>query len=261
MSARRAALPSSNREVSVPRVSRVVRPDVPLHITQRGVDRCATFLSDEDHAFYLWALQRGSMEARCAVHAYVLMSNHVHLLLTPGEIDSPARLMRSLGARYVRYFNARYRRTGALWEGRYRSSVVDSAPYFFACSRYIELNPIRAGLVCEPGAYEWSSFRHNALGAEDARLEPHPIFRALAAGRESRCAAYRAMFSSELEPTVVSEIRAQHRGAAPLTVSAYQRLAETLPRDQLVGNWDATTPVQRGSNQVPGERTVHSSAH
>lgn len=194
----------------MPRAPRLVVPDAPLHITQRGVDRCATFLADEDFAFYQWALGEATTKAQCAIHAYVLMTNHVHLLLTPLDSAGPSRLMRSLGRRYVGYFNARYRRTGTLWEGRFRSALVDSVPYLFACSRYIELNPTRAGLVDDPAAYPWSSFRHNAGGVDDPVLSPHPQYSALGSHRAAPRSAPRIARSSRR-----SSRRARSRRSVP----------------------------------------------
>lgn len=215
----------------MPRPPRLVVPNVPLHITQRGVDRCPTFLQDDDFAFYRWALCEALIDARCAVHAYVLMTNHVHLLVTPADGRGPERLMRSLGRQYVRVFNDRYRRTGTLWEGRFRSALVKSSAHFFACMRYIELNPVRAGLVADPGAYEWSSFRHNALGGDDSIITPHPSYLAMGAEKGSRCSSYRALFDRALEPMVIAAIRATLRARPTLQRSEYQQAIATLSED------------------------------
>ena len=208
-----------------------ISPGVALHITQRGVDRCATFLVDEDFAFYRWALQQAAAAADCAVHGYVMMTNHVHLLVTPSSASGAAELMMSLGRRYVRYFNDRYGRTGTLWEGRYRAAAVSSAAYLFACMRYIELNPVRAGLRSEPAAYEWSSHRHNACGDEDPIVTPHAQYRALGPGREARCAAYRALFTTELDVGVLATLRAAQRGRPALYRTPYQQAVEALRAD------------------------------
>ncbi len=228
------ALPSAppsqtlNPSISMPRCARRIIPDVPLHITQRGVDRCPTFLAHEDFAFYLWALREASVGAGCAVHSYVLMTNHVHLLLTPNDQSGPATLMRSLGRRYVRYFNERYRRTGTLWEGRYRSTIVDSVGYFFACSRYIETNPLRAGLVDDPGAYEWSSYRYNASGVDDLLISPNPLYIALGAERIVRCTAYQALFDIAPAPALTNAIRTAPRARPTLSATPYQQAIVAL---------------------------------
>lgn len=204
------------------RLPRSIIPDVPVHITQRGVDRCATFLDDNDCGTYLWALRTAMERSRCAVHAYVLMTNHVHLLLTPADARGPAALMHLLGASYVRYFNDRYRRTGPLWEGRYRSRAVTAGSYFFACSRYIERNPVRAGLVDECGAYPWSSFHHNACGQPDPVLTAHPLFTGLGGDRMTRSAAYRELFREQDSSRVTAEIRTAPLERGRLAVTAYQ---------------------------------------
>ena len=223
----------------MPRPPRLVIPKVPLHITQRGVDRCPTFLVDQDFAFYRCALEQSAVEARCAVHAYVLMSNHVHLLVTPADTLGASRLVASLGRRYVRYFNDRYQRTGTLWEGRFRSTPVLSAPYLFTCSRYIELNPVRAGIVADPARYEWSSFRGNALGETDTVLTPHPLYVALDAVPESRRAAYRALFDTPLGPLAVAAVRASLHGRAKLHPTSYRQAIEA------VGLWDTWHRLER----------------
>lgn len=206
---------------------RIVLPGVPLHITQRGVDRAPTFLAPEDHAYYQWVLRDSAARAGCLVHAYVLMDNHVHLLVTPADAGGTARMMQSVGRRYVRYFNDRYRRTGTLWEGRYRSAVVDSAQYFLACSRYVELNPVRAGIVTDARQYLWSSFRHNALGHLDSVITPGTAYEALGADRTSRCAAYLALFRGELAANELADIRAQVLGRPKLFSTPYQQIVAT----------------------------------
>lgn len=211
----------------MPRRPRVILPNVPLHVTQRGVDRRPTFLTADDFAFYRLALHEARCDARCAVHAYALMTNHVHLLITPADATGPARMMRSIGARYVRYFNDRYRRTGTLWEGRYRSALVGSLRYLLTCSRYIEMNPVRAGLADDPATYEWSSFRHNACGDDDPIVAHHPWYVALGANRATRCGAYRALFSTDVEPEVAAAIRAAQRGR-PLHPSPYDQAVDAL---------------------------------
>ena len=219
----------------MPRSARVVLSDVPLHVTQRGVDRCPTFLCADDFAFYLCALREASTESRCRIHAYVLMTNHVHILLTPAETTAAARMMRSLGRRYVPYFNGRYRRTGTLWEGRYRSALVGSTAYLFACSRYIEMNPVRAGMVADPADYVWSSFHSNARGEDDPIVSPHPEHAALGDGRESQCGAYRALFASELTASAVAAIRTAQRAPAGLEPTPYRIAVQALmDRDGVV---------------------------
>lgn len=199
----------------MPRRPRIVIPGVPLHITQRGNNRLAVFLARADCTYYLDLLRQASSQRACGVHAYVLMSNHVHLLVSPPDAGSIASMMRWLGCRYVRYFNARYGRTGTLWEGRYKSTPVESSRYFFTCSRYIELNPVRAGLVDHPAEYPWSSYHRNALGRIDPLVTSHPVYTAFGASDEQRRAAYAALFTTHVDPATVDAIRhATARGAA-----------------------------------------------
>lgn len=148
----------------MPRRHRILLDDVPLHIVQRGHNREPCFFAEEDYHTYLHWLGEALREHEAALHAYVLMTNHVHLLLTPRRADRVPRLVISLGRRYVQYINRSYRRTGTLWDSRYKSSVVQAVTYFLLCQRYIELNPVRAAMVDDPAHYRWSSYRVLALG-------------------------------------------------------------------------------------------------
>lgn len=143
----------------------------------------------------------------CCIHAYVFMTNHVHLLVTPNEIGGISRMMQSLGRRYVRYFNMRYHRTGTLWEGRYRSTLIESERYLLTCYRYIELNPVRAGLVTDASEYRWSSHAANAFGAYDPLVSPHERYSALGLDPDTRRRAYRALFEVAIEADILTEIR------------------------------------------------------
>jgi len=199
----------------MPRPPRVVLPGHTLHLIQRGNNRSACFVDDEDRACYLAALHHASLSARCPVHAYVLMTNHVHLLVTAGEARTPARMMQALGRNYVRHFNERHGRTGTLWEGRYRSSLIDSERYFLECSRYIETNPVRAGLVSRPEEYRWSSYRSNTDGQRDALVRRHAVYLALGRWSSTRREAYCALFETPLESQVLDAIRrATNKGIA-----------------------------------------------
>ena len=215
----------------MPRLPRPIVPGQPLHIIQRGNNRTQTFVDQRDYGVYLALLQLTRKRAGCAIHAYVLMKNHVHLLVTPETKVGPARMMQGLGRWYVRYFNERHGRTGTLWEGRYRSTLIDSERYFFACSRYIELNPVRAGIVDDPAGFEWSSFRGNAFGEGDHLLTPHETYRALGANRAERQAAYRALFDQPLGARVVDAFRiAAKRGTALGGAHWTQRIEARLER-------------------------------
>ncbi|HEV7990977.1 MAG TPA: transposase [Gemmatimonadaceae bacterium] len=212
----------------MPRQRRVVIPNVPLHITQRGVDRCPTFLADADFAFYRRTLGDALAVARCSVHAYVLMTNHVHLLVTPMDRGGPAKMMRMIGRRYVRYFNDRYGRTGTLWEGRFRSTLVESAHHFFACSRYIEQNPVRAQIAREPRDYTWSSVHRNAYGREDVVVSEHPLYSQLGGELATRTAEYRALVATPLAPSLIVDMRSAHRGRPTMFRTPYRQAASAL---------------------------------
>jgi putative transposase len=191
----------------MPRRPRVHLDEVPLHIVQRGHNREPCFFGDADYRVYLHWLELALRDAQCALHAYALMTNHVHLLVTPRQAMLVPKLLIALGRRYVQYVNNRYRRTGTLWDSRYKSSLVDSETYLIACMRYIELNPVRAGMVRDPGEYPWTSYRANALGCSDPLVTAHAGYLALGFGGEAGRAAYRDLFHSELAPDVLSDIR------------------------------------------------------
>ena len=160
----------------MPRLPRFNLLDVPQHVIQRGNNRQACFFEPDDYLFYLDCLKTAADAAGCDVHAYVLMTNHVHVLTTPRREHAVPRMMQSVGRRYVQYINKKNRRTGTLWEGRYRASLVEAEPYLLTCYRYIEMNPVRArGMVDTPEQYRWSSYHANALGHGDAWLTPHPL--------------------------------------------------------------------------------------
>ena len=196
----------------MPRRARIALAGVPLHVIQRGNNRQACFYSDDDYHFYLDHLCQCARHAGCAIHAYVLMTNHVHLLLTPYEADAAGHLMKLLGQRYVQHVNRLYRRSGTLWEGRFRSCIVQDEAYLLGCSRYIELNPVRARMVAQPAEYRWSSYRANAQGEADGLTEAHPIYTALGRQAQQRQAAYRDLFHNALDPEFLEGIRRATNG-------------------------------------------------
>ncbi len=165
------------------------------------------FLDDGDRQRYLQCLSQALVRFGCELHAYVLMNNHVHLLLTPQEPGAVSRLMHTFARNYAGLFNGRHGRTGTLWEGRYKACLVESSRYFLACSRYIELNPVRAWMVAQPGDHPWSSYCANAEGRSGALLTPHPEYLALGPDRGARALAYRALFDEALPEALVAEIR------------------------------------------------------
>lgn len=215
----------------MPRPPRAVLPGAPLHLIQRGNNRSACFVDDVDRTHFQVALRETGELAGCAIHAYVMMTNHVHLLVTARDATSPSRMMQALGRRYVRFFNDRHGRSGTLWEGRFRSTMVDSERYFLTCSRYIETNPVRAGLVFAPETYRWSSFRSNALGEADPIVTRHRLFTALGTSPEQRRSAYRALFDEALDASVIEAIRhASHAGTVLGSTQTREALERALRR-------------------------------
>ena len=211
----------------MPRRPRVLLEGYPLHIVQRGINREPCFFAEEDYHCYLHWLEETSRACGCAIHAYALMTNHVHLLLTPAASGAAARLMQSLVRRYVQYVNRFYRRTGSLWEGRYKSSVIHAEDYLLACQRYIELNPVRACMVDDPGQYRWSSYRSNGLQQLERRLTPHLLYQSLGNSPETRSAAYRELFRPQLDAEAAETIREALRLGMPL---GNERFAESICR-------------------------------
>jgi len=210
---------------------RLIVPGVAVHIRQRGVDGMECFRESTDRLVYLSALRELLGRTRCALHAYCLMTNHVHLLVTPLDEGACSTLMRELGRRYVPYFNDRYGRTGTLWEGRFRSCLVESREYVLACHRYIERNSVRAGMVASPLSYPWSSFHANTGKAEDHALSEHPEFTALAFDAASRRQAYRRFCEGDDDPSFVTAVRDATSGGVPLVGEALRaRLATTGSR-------------------------------
>lgn len=177
------------------------------HVIQRGNDRKNCFFQRADYLRYLQALMDASTTRRCRIHAYVLMSNHVHLLVTPDEAGAVGRMMQMLGRKYVRAVNDAIGRTGTLWEGRYKASLVDSERYLLACYRYIELNPVRAGMVSLPGEYPWSSYRCNAEGLGDPLIRQHEVFVRLDRDDAARCEAYRDLVAEGIGDEELANIR------------------------------------------------------
>jgi len=196
----------------MPRTARFVLPDLALHVIQRGNNRGNCFFREADYAAYLGYLRFYARRFGCSVHAYCLMTNHVHLLMTPHHADVCALVMKYLGQCYVQYVNKTLGRTGTLWEGRFRSCLVGSEHYALACYRYIELNPVRARIVAHPREYRWSSYGANAEGRRDEVITPHPAYCGLAEDPTRRNLAYAGLFDTSLEESVIEEIRKATRG-------------------------------------------------
>ena len=213
------------------RPTRLILPGQTHHIVQRGNNRQAVFFSDDDRQLFLKWLGEASRTEGCALHAYVLMTNHFHLVLTAGNEESIPRLMQSVGRRYVAHVNRAYGRTGTLWEGRYKSTILDSETYVLACHRYVESNPLRARMVSRPEDYPWSSYRHNALGRGDPLLREHATYQELGATSADRQAAYREWFAPGLTDTLIDTLRdATQRGWVPGSDRFRQEIERALGR-------------------------------
>jgi len=200
------------------RLPRYVIPGQPQHIIQRGNNRQAIFAADADFQFFRDALIEAASTHGLAIHAYVWMTNHIHLLATPEFAYSISKVFQSVGRRYVQYFNFTYQRSGTLWEGRYRATVVDSERYLLTLMRYIELNPVRAGMVAHPRDYPWSSYRFNALGESGLNagwISPHPEYLRLGRDAAERQGAYRQLFRAAISIQDLAQIRdCTHKGWA-----------------------------------------------
>lgn len=192
----------------MPRLPRFVIPGQPQHVIQRGNNREDIFLAEADYQFYLEKLAEAADKHQCQLHAYVLMTNHVHLLVTPMEDNSIGKMMQSLGRYYVQYFNHCNQRTGTLWEGRYKATLIDTEQYFLTCMRYIELNPVRANdMVKHPSEYPWSSYGSNAIGQENDIITPHLEYKRLGKTPGERQSAYRQLFRAHISEMTLEEIR------------------------------------------------------
>jgi putative transposase len=193
------------------RLPRIDVPGVPQHLIIRGNNRADLFRDDADRCIFLRLLQEALDACACDLHAYVLMSNHVHLLATgnlPGEISE---LVQRIGRRFARLFNIRWARTGTLFEGRFRSSLVDSEAYLLTCMRYVELNPVRAGIVRHPKEFAWSSYRENARGSPAGVITPHDLYMRLGLAAEARGSAYQALVDSGVSEEDLIRIRTSAR--------------------------------------------------
>lgn len=210
------------------RLPRFYLPGQPIHVIQRGNNRQPIFGGDGDFRHYLRCLEEAAEKHGLTVHAYVLMTNHVHLLATPLQEASLPKTMQSVGRRYVQYFNYSYARTGTLWEGRYRATLIDSEAYLLTCMRYIELNPVRAAMVIHPADYPWSSHRVNALGEASDIIRPHGIFHGLGRSDDERRTVYRELFSGQLSVADVETIRDATNRAWVLGNDRFRQTIEAL---------------------------------
>jgi len=224
------------------RLPRYVIPGQPQHVIVRGNNREPIFYREEDYRFYLEKVEQACKKHQCEVHAYVLMTNHIHLLLTPHTEQGIGKMIQMLGRYYVQYFNHVNHRTGTLWEGRYKATLIDSEHYLLTCYRYIELNPVRANMADHPSAYPWSSYGYNGLGQTDMVVTPHEEYLRLGTEFEARQLAYRALFKSHITENTLNEIREASNKAWVLGSCHFkQAIEQKLNR--------RTVPLARGGDR------------
>ncbi len=226
----------------MPRQPRFVLPGYPQHVIQRGNNRRPIFLDNKDYETFSEYLMDACDQYECRIHAYVWMTNHIHLLLTPDTKEGISKAMQSLGRKYVQYFNRKYKRTGTLWEGRYKATIIDSENYLFACYRYIELNPVRANMVSHPREYYWSSYHANALGKSDEIVQVHDEYRALGKDLKSRTIAYKQLFENGLNERFVKEIGETTQKCWALGSDQFKHKISGLVSRQI-------SPTQRGGRR------------
>lgn len=222
------------------RLPRLDLPDIAQHIVQRGNNRLPCFLDDADRLRYLYVLQESLAAAAVRLHAYVLMDNHVHLLATPSAAGDIGRMMQRLGRRYVAWFNSRHGRTGTLWEGRYKASLVDNERYFLACCRYIELNPVRARIIDDPAAWRWSSCAAHLGLCKEPMLSPHPAWLAIASTDAERATFHRRYLAEGIPAPLLSEIRLHLQQQRALGNDAFRAMVQERTQ-----RFAATRPAHR----------------
>src|SRR5690349_14850400 len=221
-------------------------PGYPLHVYQRGHNKARVFASDADHTLYLGLLQQYSSHHACAVHAYALMGNHVHLLLSPPDVPAISRMMRSVNQIFGQHLNRSTNRCGSVWQGRFNACLVDTHEYFLTCQRYIELNPVRAGLADAPCGYTWSSYATNAEGRRSTLIVPHERYLQLGLTTSDRQAAYRGLFGRAIDAELLARIRRAIQRNRPLGSDSFAKEVERLLEEK---NKDPAPAV--GVSEVP----------
>ncbi len=219
--------------MEMPRKPRFYQPGIPAHVFQRGHNRLPVFFEDFDYHEYLRCLKMSADKHGCDIHAYVLMTNHVHLLLTPQSDGSIGRMFQSIGRDYVRYINQKYQRCGGLWEGRHKGNIVESCRYLLLAMRYIEMNPVRAGMVEHPAEYRWSSYVGNALGESSAILRHHEEYLVLGKTPKARGAAYNAMFDEFSNVDELELIRQSLNSGTPLGSDQFKKNIEEISGNKI----------------------------
>ncbi|GAB3657278.1 transposase [Ramlibacter alkalitolerans] len=219
------------------RLPRLTVPGYPHHIIQRGNNRQPIFGDRADYELLLGLIDEHARKQQVAVHAYVLMSNHLHLLATPETVEGIPQLMQAVGRRYVRTFNLRHARTGTLWEGRYRSTLIQAERYLLACMVYLDLNPVRAGMVADPAEYPWSSYHHYVGRRNDRLVTPHPLYWELGNTPFAREQAYEELVHAGITPSqqqalTDSALRGWALGEPDYVADLQRRTARRVARSQ-----------------------------
>jgi len=214
----------------MPRYARYCPPGIPQHIIQRGNNHQSCFLAKVDFATYINCLKEASRKRLVQIHAWVLMTNHVHLLATPQSFEGISEMMQDIGRKYVRYFNTANERSGTLWEGRFKSSLVDSENHLLNCYRYIELNPVRASMVNDPDEYTWSSYQCNGLGHQSDLIGFHPLYLALGATEQERLLVYRELCDQPLAEDIIADIRKSINQGLVLGSKSFKDKVESVLR-------------------------------
>ena len=212
----------------MPRKPRFFLPDIPIHAIVRGNDRKIIFVEDADKSAYLEIAKEASMTLQVLIHAYVLMDNHVHWLISSAIPENLSKFMQYLGRKYVPYFNHKYGKTGTLWEGRFKSSLINTDDYLLRCYQYIELNPVRAGMVDSPEDYIWSSYRTNALAEPSTIITLHETVEQLGETRQRQAEAYREGFKEKVELHLINDIRDAVQSGTPLGGRCFKDQVEAL---------------------------------
>lgn len=233
----------------MPRKPRFYQPGMPVHVFQRGHNKEPVFFDDEDYLVYLRCLKESAEACGCQVHAYVLMTNHVHLLITPESSKAISALFQSIGRHFVPYMNKAYQRRGSLWEGRHKGSLIESEAYFLACMRYIEMNPVRAGMVDHPAKYRWSSYAANTQGVDNAVIQMHEQYLALGDTPEAQQTAYRGLFEIKTDANELDIIRASLCSGTPLGNERFKQHIEVMA-GRKVGLATPGRPRQSGSPRI-----------
>jgi putative transposase len=243
----------AGHDLFMPRIPRLSVAGVSLHIVQRGNNRQAVFFHDADCIAWLDALFESALRYDVSIHAWVCMTNHVHLLVTPWDEGAASRMMQRLGSTYTTGINATYRRSGSLWEGRFKSSLVDSERYVLACYRYIELNPVRAGIVSHPSGYRWSSYRQNAISLDDYPIQPHVEWLALGANAGERRVQYRCLVDEGVSQKQLESIRYATRKGVPTGSDRFKSEIESALARR-IGNGRRGRPKNRERSSRASEK-------